>query len=215
MATEVGRIVEESELPEGYYATFEGIYAEQIRSSFRLLGLSFVSLLLIFGVLYQRYRSVRLALIIMTNVPLALIGSVIAIKLFGLEVSVATMVGFITLTGISTRNGILKISHYINLVLHEGEEFGRGMILRGSDERLLPVLMTAVSASVGLIPLLLFPYTPGKEIMHPVAVVIFGGLVSATTLDALLTPWLFLRYGRKPLENLIRQSRTRRIAEAF
>ncbi|MBT6139234.1 MAG: efflux RND transporter permease subunit, partial [Rhodospirillaceae bacterium] len=215
MATEVGRIVEEIELPEGYYATFEGIYAEQIRSSFRLLGLSFVSLLLIFGVLYQRYRSVRLALIIMTNVPLALIGSVIAIKLFGLEVSVATMVGFITLTGISTRNGILKISHYINLVLHEGEEFGRGMILRGSDERLLPVLMTAVSASVGLIPLLLFPYTPGKEIMHPVAVVIFGGLVSATTLDALLTPWLFLRYGRKPLENLIRQSRTRRIAEAF
>jgi HME family heavy-metal exporter len=159
---------------------------------------------------------VRLSLIIMTNVPLALVGSLLAIKITGLELSVASMVGFITLTGISTRNGILKISHYINLVLHEGETFGRRMIVRGSNERLMPVLMTAASACGGLVPLLLDPFTPGKEMLFPVAVVIFGGLISSTILDAVLTPWLFLRYGREPLEALVDQAGSgRRAAEAF
>jgi HME family heavy-metal exporter len=136
---------------------------------------------------------VVLTLIIMTNVPLALIGSVLALKLTGLELSVASMVGFITLTGISTRNGILKVSHYINLVLHEGEQFGRAMIIRGSQE-LVPVLMTAASAGCGLLPLVIQPYTPGKEILFPVAVTILGGLITATILDALLTPVMFLRF---------------------
>jgi len=216
IASQVHDIVSQVQVPPGYYVTFEGIYAEQTRSALRLLGLSAISLLLIFAVLYQRYRSVRLSLIIMTNVPLALVGSLLAIKITGLELSVASMVGFITLTGISTRNGILKISHYINLVLHEGETFGRQMIIRGSNERLMPVLMTAASACGGLVPLLLDPFTPGKEMLFPVAVVIFGGLLSATILDAVLTPWLFLRYGREPLETLVDQAGTgRRTAEAF
>jgi HME family heavy-metal exporter len=125
------------------------------------------------------------------------------------------MVGFITLTGISTRNGILKVSHYINLVLHEGERFGQAMIIRGSQERLMPVLMTAASACCGLLPLVIQPYTPGKEILFPVAVTILGGLVSSTILDALLTPLLFWRFGRKALDRLISRTHSERIVEPY
>ena len=160
--------------------------------------LSLLSLALIFAVLYSRYRSAVLALIIMGNIPLALIGSVAALWLAGQPLSVASMIGFITLTGIAARNGILKISHYINLALHEGEPFGRDLVVRGSLERLTPVLMTALSAGVALVPLLIGADAPGKEILHPVAVTIFGGLVSATLLDTVLTPVLFLRFGAKP-----------------
>ena len=106
------------------------------------------------------------------------------------------------MTGIAARNGILKISHYINLALHEGVPFGRELVIRGSLERLTPVLMTALSAGVALVPLLIGADAPGKEILHPVAVTIFGGLISATLLDTFLTPVLFLRFGRKPLERL-------------
>jgi HME family heavy-metal exporter len=143
-----------------------------------------------------------LALIIMGNVPLALIGSVMALWIAGQPLSVATMIGFITLAGISARNGILKVSHYINLVLFEGETFSREMILRGSLERLSPVLMTALSAGLALVPLMIGADAPGKEILHPVAITIFGGLISSTLLDTLLTPVLFLRYGKASIERL-------------
>jgi Cu/Ag efflux pump CusA len=113
------------------------------------------------------------------------------------------MIGFITLTGIAARNGILKVSHYINLAIHEGMPFGPDLVIRGSLERMTPVLMTALSAGVALVPLMIDAHAPGKEILHPVAITIFGGLVSATLLDAFLTPVLFLRYGRKPLQRLV------------
>ena len=161
-----------------------------------------MSLLLIFVVLYTRYRSAVLALIIMGNVPLALIGSVAALWIAGQPFSVASAIGFITLAGIATRNGILKISHYINLVAFEGETFGPAMIMRGTLERLTPVLMTALAAGIALVPLLVGADEPGKEILHPVAVTIFGGLISSTLLDAFLTPALFLLFGRKALERL-------------
>jgi HME family heavy-metal exporter len=159
----------------------------------------------------------------MGSVPLALIGSVAALWLAGQPLSVASMIGFITLTGIATRNGILKVSHYINLARDEGVPFGRELVIRGSLERLTPVLMTALAAGVALLPLLIDAATPGKEILHPVAVTIFGGLISATLLDALLTPVLFLRFGQRSLERLIAGSRrgpaatatTSNIAETF
>jgi HME family heavy-metal exporter len=157
---------------------------------------------MIFLVLYSRYQSVVLAGIIMANIPLALIGSVVAMWIAGVQLSVASMVGFITLAGIATRNGILKISHYINLCRFEGESFSQSMIVRGSLERLTPVLMTALVAAFALTPLLLAADAPGKEILHPVAVVIFGGLVSSTLLDTLLTPVLFWLYGEKATKRL-------------
>ncbi len=190
-------------LPQGYFIQLEGTFQAQEEAGKLIAVLSLVSLALIFTVLYSRYRSAVLALIIMGNVPLALIGSVAALWLSGQPLSVASMVGFITLTGISARNGILKISHYINLAVHEGEAFGPDLVVRGSLERLTPVLMTAFSAGFALLPLMIGADAPGKEILHPVAIVIFGGLVSATLLDTLLTPVLFLRLGRKPLQRLM------------
>jgi Cu/Ag efflux pump CusA len=111
------------------------------------------------------------------------------------------------LTGIAARSGILKISHYINLAIHEDMPFGRELVMRGSLERLTPVLMTALSAGVALLPLMIDPHAPGKEILHPVAITIFGGLVTATALDTLLTPTLFLRYGARPLARLVAQAK--------
>ena len=190
-------------LPEGYFTALEGQFQAQEQAA-RLIGvLALISLTLIFVVLYSRYRSMVLTAIIMGNIPLALVGSVIALWISGQPLSVAALVGFITLTGIATRNGILKISHYINLCAFEGEQFGRPMIVRGSLERLTPVLMTALVAAFALVPLLVSADAPGKEVLHPVAVVIFGGLVSSTLLDSLLTPLMFWLWGEKPLAKLL------------
>jgi HME family heavy-metal exporter len=207
--------LERAKLPQGYFTSLEGQFQAQEEASRRIAALSVVSLLLIFVVLYSRYRSAALALIIMGNVPLAFIGSVAALWIAGQPFSVASAIGFITLAGIATRNGILKISHYINLVLFEGEEFGRRMVIRGTLERLTPVLMTALAAGIALIPLMIGGDEPGKEILNPVAVTIFGGLVSATLLDAFLTPVLFLLLGRKPLERLSSAQSEQVRAEAF
>ena len=190
-------------LPEGYFTALEGQFQAQEQAARLITLLAAVSLTMIFMVLYSRYRSAALTLIIMGNIPLALIGSVIALWISGQPLSVAALVGFITLTGIATRNGILKISHYINLCAFEGEKFGQSMIVRGSLERLTPVLMTALVAAFALLPLLLSADAPGKEILHPVAVVIFGGLVSSTLLDTLLTPLMFWLWGKPALERLL------------
>ena len=200
---DVRKAIDEADIPTGNFVTLEGQFQAQEQASRLIAGLSLVSLALIFLLLYSRYRSVVLAGIIMANIPLALIGSVLAMWIAGVQLSVASMVGFITLAGIATRNGILKISHYINLCKFEGERFGTEMIVRGSLERLTPVLMTALTAALALTPLLLSGGAPGKEILHPVAVVIFGGLMSSTILDTLLTPMLYWLYGEKPTQRLL------------
>jgi len=204
---QIRAVMAEKDLPTGFFATLEGTFQAQ-EESMRTIGLlSIMSLAMIFAILYSRYRSPLFVGIIMASVPLALIGSVAALWWSGQPLSVASMVGFITLTGIATRNGILKISHYINLAIQEDMPFGRDLVIRGSLERLTPVLMTALSAGVALVPLMLGADAPGKEILHPVAITIFGGLVTATILDTVLTPTLFLRYGRAPLERLVAQAR--------
>jgi HME family heavy-metal exporter len=190
-------------LPPGTFLSLEGQFQAQEQAMQLIVGLSLVSLAMVFLVLYARYQSAVLAGIIMANIPLALIGSVVAMWLAGVSLSVASMVGFITLAGIATRNGILKVSHYINLCKFEGESFSQAMVVRGSLERLTPVLMTALVAAFALTPLLLAADAPGKEILHPVAVVIFGGLVSSTLLDTLLTPVMFWLFGRRATERLL------------
>ena len=207
---DVRAVIARSELPPGAFITLEGQFQAQEQATRLIAGLSLLSLLLVFMVLYSRYKSVLLAGIIMLNIPLALIGSVLAMWIAGVSLSVASMVGFITLAGIASRNGVLKISHYINLCKFEGERFGPEMVVRGSLERLTPVLMTALVAAFALTPLLLAADAPGKEILHPVAVVIFGGLVSSTLLDTLLTPVLYLRYGRAATERLVNETDTSR-----
>jgi HME family heavy-metal exporter len=206
MAEVVGAIRREvaaTALPEGFFTQLEGTFQAQEEAS-RMIGvLSLVSLAMIFAILYSRYRSTVLALIVMGSIPLALIGSVAALWIAGQPLSVASMIGFITLAGISARNGILKLSHYLNLAMYEGVPFGRDLIVRGSLDRLTPVLMTALSAGLALLPLMIDAAAPGKEILHPVAVTIFGGLISATLLDTLLTPLMFLRFGEQPLRRLM------------
>ena len=197
------RVVAQSKLPEGYFITLGGQFQAQEEAS-RLVGLlSIVSLLLMFVVLYSRYRSVTLSVLVMANIPLALVGAVFGLWLSGQPLSVAALIGFITLAGISVRNGILKVSHYLNLMRLEGERFDTAMILRGSIERLSPVLMTALVTAFALAPLLFEAERPGTEILHPVAVVIFSGLISSTLLDTVLTPALFWLFGRKPAARIV------------
>jgi len=198
-------------LPEGYFITLGGQFQAQEEAS-RLIGvLSLVSLALMFVVLYTRYQSATLSALIMVNIPLALVGAVVGLWLSGQPLSVAALVGFITLAGISVRNGILKVSHYINLMRFEGENFDHKMIVRGSLERLSPVLMTALVTAFALAPLLFEAERPGTEILHPVAVVIFSGLISSTLLDTFLTPAMFWLFGRRDAERLV----DTKTAEAF
>jgi HME family heavy-metal exporter len=203
IVADIRQAVAETRLPEGYFITLGGQFQAQEEAS-RLVGLlSIVSLALMFVVLYSRYRSAALSALIMVNIPLALVGAVIGLWLSGQPLSVAALVGFITLAGISVRNGILKVSHYINLMRFEGENFDHRMILRGSLERLSPVLMTALVTAFALAPLLFEAEQPGTEVLHPVAVVIFSGLISSTLLDTFLTPAMFWLFGRKPAERLL------------
>ena len=195
-----------AKLPPGYFTTLGGQFQAQEEAT-RLIGvLSAVSALLVFAVLYGRYRSALLAALVMVNVPLALVGSVLALKLSGQPVSVAALIGFVTLAGIATRNGILKISHWLNLMQIEGAPFSRALVVRGARERLVPVTMTALTAALALAPLLFEAGEPGTEILHPVAVVIFGGLIGSTLLDAFVTPVLFERFGRGAAARLLAQA---------
>ncbi|RYE02280.1 MAG: efflux RND transporter permease subunit, partial [Sphingobacteriales bacterium] len=195
-----GAVQQSIKLPQGYFIEWGGQFESQQAASRLILLLSLFSFAGIFLVLYSHFKSWQIAAQIMLNIPLALIGSVIAVLLTGGVFSIATLVGFITLTGIASRNGIMMISHYIHLVEHEGEEFSDHMIVRGSQERLVPVLMTALVAALALIPLTLDASAPGKEILYPVATVILGGLVSSTLLDIVVTPVVFKRFGKKSLE---------------
>ncbi|MBN9339281.1 MAG: efflux RND transporter permease subunit, partial [Comamonadaceae bacterium] len=203
VVADIRQVVAQTPLPEGYFITLGGQFQAQEEAS-RLVGLlSLVSLALMFTVLYTRYQSARLSLLIMANIPLALVGAVLGLWVSGQPLSVAALIGFITLAGISVRNGILKVSHYLNLMRAEGEGFDHAMILRGSLERLSPVLMTALVTAFALAPLLFEAERPGTEILHPVAVVIFSGLISSTLLDTFLTPALFWLFGRRDAERLL------------
>ncbi|WP_437505233.1 efflux RND transporter permease subunit [Sorangium sp. So ce1099] len=204
VVSSIQRAVDAIPKPPGYYATYGGQFESQ-RSASRLIGmLSIASLAGMLVVLYSQFRSWTVALQILLNIPLALVGSVLAVVLTGGVLSVATLVGFITLCGIASRNGIMMISHYIHLMKEEGESFGEAMIVRGSLERLVPVLMTALTAALALVPIALSRGEPGKEILQPVAVVILGGLLSSTLLDIVVTPAVFLKFGRASAERLAR-----------
>ena len=206
VVADIRKVVAEQRLPEGYFVTLGGQFQAQEEAS-RLVGmLSVVSLALMFVVLYTRYQSARLSMLIMVNIPLALVGAVAGLWLSGQPLSIAALIGFITLAGMSVRNGILMVSHYINLMRSEGQPFSQALILRGSLERLSPVLMTALVTAFALAPLLFEAERPGTEILHPVAVVIFSGLLSSTLLDTFLTPALFWLFGKQAAVHLVHHS---------
>lgn len=180
--------------PAGYEARIEGEAAEQSATLRRLLGLGLISLLLMTAVIHARYRSAQLTAIVMTIVPLSAIGGIAALALTHTALSAASAMGFVTLFGIAARNTLLKLSHFLHLARASPQADRRALVLRACSERLLPVLMTALVAALALAPLLWAGDAPGKEILHPVALVIFGGLIVGTALDSLVTPVLIYRY---------------------
>lgn len=211
IVADIRTVISNQTLPEGYFITLDGQFKAQEEAS-KVIGLlSIGSFLLMFAVLNNRYKSMRLSLMIMSNIPLAMVGAVIGLWISGQPLSIAALIGFITLAGISVRNGILKISHYLNLMQSEGESFSLAMIIRGSIERLSPVLMTALVTAFALAPLLFEAERPGTEILHPVAVVIFSGLISSTLLDTFLTPAMFWLYGKKASEIALSNMKTNEV----
>jgi HME family heavy-metal exporter len=193
-------------LPPGYFVEYGGQFQSQKEAS-RILGVLFaVSLVGVFLTLYVMFRSVNLSLQVMAALPMAFIGSVAALVLTGQTLTIAAMVGFISLAGIASRNGILLLNHYLHLVKYEGETWSHSMIIRAGLERLAPVLMTALTAGIGLVPLVLAAGEPGKEILYPVATVILGGVISSTLLDFFVHPALFWLFGLKAAQRVVSES---------
>lgn len=188
------RLVKNVSFPQGYYVEYGGQFESEQAASRLLTLLSLVSIAAMFLILYIEFGAFRPALFIMVNLPLALIGGIWAVFFTNGIISVASLVGFITLFGIATRNGILMIEHYQHL-LAEGKSL-RDAIVQGSLERLNPILMTALAAGLGLIPLALGGGEPGKEIQTPMALVILGGLLSSTALNMVVVPSLFYKFGK-------------------
>jgi len=184
-------------LPEGYFVEYGGQFESARRASRLILILGLVAVVGMFFVLFMLFPSWRIVLQILHSIPLAFIGGVFALLITGQRPSVAAWVGFISLGGIAARNGILLVTHYIHLMRHEGEGFTEKMILRGSLERLSPVLMTALTAGIGLVPLVVAGHTPGREILYPVATVILGGLITSTFCEFLIHPGMFWRFSGK------------------
>jgi CzcA family heavy metal efflux pump len=193
-------VKEQVKFPEGYFPRFEGEFQAQQAAAKRIAFYFALVLVALTVLLFSYFRSLSLALQVMLNIPLALMGGLALTWWLVGNISIATIVGFIAVGGVAARNGIMMISHYLHLMQHEGEGFTRAMIVRGTLERLVPVLMTALSAGIALIPLLLAANEPGKEILHPVAVVIAGGLVSSTLLDLMVTPAVFFLFGKQPTQ---------------
>lgn len=184
-------------LPAGYAIHVGGQFEAQAEAQ-RVIGvLSLLSLAVIVGLMAAHFRSVRLALFPLASIPVAFIGAVGMVVATGQSVSVATLVGLVSLGGIAVRNNILLVDHYLHLMGEEGEEFGPAMLVRAGRERVVPVLMTALTTGVALVPLVMSPGEPGRELLYPVASVIVGGLAFTTLLDILLTPGLFMVFGRE------------------
>jgi Cu/Ag efflux pump CusA len=189
--------------PEGYFVAYEGEFEARRDATRRIAVLGAIVAVAIMVLLQAYFRSLALALQVMLSIPLALAGALVFTWWKLDNISIATLVGFIAVGGVAARNNIMLLSHYLHLMQHEGERFTREMIVRGTLERVVPVLMTALAAGIALIPLVLAADEPGKEILHPVAVAIVGGLVSCTLLTFVVTPAVFLLCGRRSAERAL------------
>ena len=185
---------------KGYSLKLSGQFEAQEAATKRILILSLVSLLAMILILYSHFKSINLSIQVLASIPMAFIGAVIYIKLSNQDVSVATLVGLISLGGIATRNAILLLDHYLHLLKEEKMAFSEDLIIKAGQERMIPVLMTALTSGIALIPLALSPGQPGKEILYPVATVIIGGLISSTLLDFIVRPAIFWLFGKKACE---------------
>lgn len=196
VARDVEAAVGKLSFPTGYHPEFLGEYAARQQASQRLLVLAVLSLLGILVLLHADFGSFRLALLVFASLPFALVGGVAGVVLTGGVLSLGSLVGFVTVLGIAARNGIMLVSHFRHLETKEGQPFGLELVLRGAEERLVPIVMTALTTGLALVPIAFGGMKPGQEIEHPMAAVILGGLVTSTVLNLFLMPALYLRYGR-------------------
>jgi len=197
VARDVEERVRALPFPTAYHPEFLGEHAAREQARRRLLALSALAVAGIVLLLYVDFRSMRLTLLVVASLPFALIGGVMAALLGGAVLSLGSLVGFVTVLGIAARNGIMLVSHYRHLEQQEGERFGPDLVLRGAEERLAPILMTALCAALALLPLVIAGEVPGHEIEHPMAIVILGGLVTSTALNLLLMPALYLAFASR------------------
>jgi CzcA family heavy metal efflux pump len=199
------RVKQRVQLPEGYFIEFGGQFEAQRSATLMITGLAGFSIAGIFVVLMMLYPSARITFQILNAIPTAFIGGVLALMVTQQTLTVASLVGFVSLGGIAVRNGILLVTHYFHLMKEEGQPFSQATILRGSLERLSPVLMTALTAGIGLVPLVVGGKKPGLEILYPVATVILGGLVTSTLCEFLLHPGLFWKFSGQDAEQLVQR----------
>lgn len=203
LVKQINEKISKIEFPDGYFVQMGGQFESEQRASRLIAILGLFSLIGVVIVLYWRFGSFMMCAQVLTALPLALIGSIVAIFITEKVLSVATLIAFITLCGIASRNGVMMISHYLHLMEHEGGEFNKETIIKGSQERLIPVLMTALTAVFALMPILLSKGEAGKEILYPVAVVITGGLLTSTLLDIFVTPVVFYNYARNGVKKYL------------
>jgi CzcA family heavy metal efflux pump len=197
------KIKSKIEIPEAYYVVYGGQFESQRSATKKIVLFSVLSVLGIALILFANFNSMMITSQIMLTIPLAFMGGIYSLFLTDRIFSVASLIGLVTLCGIASRNGIMMISHYLHLMKHEGEKFSKDMVIRGSLERLVPVLMTALTAALGILPLVFAHGQSGSEILHPVAIVIVGGLISSTLLDFIVTPTVFYHFGRNAAEKAI------------
>jgi len=203
----------QARLPPGYFLEYGGQFESQRQATRMIALLGMASLVGMFLALSTLFRSTNLALQVLASLPMAAIGAVAALVITGQSLTVASLVGFISLSGIASRNGILLVAHYLHLVRHEGERFTPEMVERAGRERVAPMLMTALTAGIALVPLVLAAGEPGKEILYPVATVILGGLFSATLLDFFVHPALFWCFGRAQAEKAMEAAQRDELAD--
>lgn len=196
VARDVEAALARVQFESGYHAEVLGEYAARAESQRRLLMLGAVSLLCILLVLHVDFGSMRMVGLIALTIPFALIGGVVGVVLTGGVLSLGSLVGFVTVLGIAARNGIMLVSHYRHLEHEEGMRFGPDLVLRGAEERLSPILMTALVTGLALVPIIVGGDRSGHEIEHPMAVVILGGLATSTILNVFLLPAIYLRFGQ-------------------
>ncbi|HXV42285.1 MAG TPA: efflux RND transporter permease subunit, partial [Anaerolineae bacterium] len=200
VVADVEAALQEVEFPLGYHPVLLGEYAERQAASRSILYAGLVACLVIFFLLRMSLGSWRLAVMSFLSLPVAMVGGILAAYFFSNGIlSLGSLVGFLTILGVAARNGIMLISHYQHLEEFEGEPFGLGLILRGAQERIAPIMMTALTAGLALVPLVIAGNTAGHEIEHPMAIVILGGLVTSTLVNLFIVPALYLVFGKRNL----------------
>jgi CzcA family heavy metal efflux pump len=201
VARDIEAKVKEVQFPQEYHPELLGEYAERQASSWQLFVLGILAVVGVILVLYADFRAWRPTLLVAVTIPFALIGGVAAVFVSGGVLSLGSIVGFVTVLGIAARNGILMVSHFRHLEAEEGVPFGKDLVMQGAEERLSPILMTALCTGLALVPLVIAGNKPGHEIEYPLAVVILGGLVTSTVLNLFVVPPLYLMFGHSPPSN--------------